>query len=180
MSVTVYYPLYYKCNLCYQTTWVLNDFSFRPLLSMYYFIGATYKIHNNSLFFENLLIRYFPCIWLIFNKFPGEGHRNLNILIQSNEVMPRRAFGFDIYSCPSSGSCWVWGIPPEVCPETGHTVTVSESAGSEVLKSLTPVENSRLLRTQQTGTSSPSTTSPQRTAWISELTQKRVPRLELS
>lgn len=27
-------------------------------------------------------------------------------------------------------------------PESGHTVTMSESAGSEVLKSLTPVENS--------------------------------------
>ena len=37
-----------------------------------------------------------------------------------------------------------------------------------------------LLRTQQTGTSSPCPTNPQRTAWISELTQKRVPRLEIS
>ena len=115
----------------------------------------------------------------MFNKFPGERHRNLNVLIQSNEVMPKRAFGCDIYSCISSGSCWVWGIPPEG-PEIGHIATVSESAGSEVLKSLTPVENSRLLRTQQTGTSSPSTTNPQITAWISELTQKRVPKLELS
>lgn len=92
--------------------------------------------------------------------------------------MPKRAFGFDIYSCASRGSCWVWGMPPETLKV--DTLRLSESAGSEVLKSLTPVENSDLLRTQQTGTSSPCPTNPQRTAWISELTQKRVPRLEIS
>lgn len=93
--------------------------------------------------------------------------------------MLKSAFGFDIYSCASRGSCWVWGIPPEGPVDTLRLCQSLLAQRSP--EEPHPVENSDLLRTQQTGTSSPSPIPPTPKDKLNlRAYPERVPRLEIS